>query len=380
MGDFNCSCKPSEKCGRKKLTTYELKYLGEFMMKGGLEDAPSTGFHFTWNKGSLWTKLDQVLNNQAWHMMGSSCLAIFLPMEPFSDHCPVVVSVLQKGEGGCRPFKFFNMWLKHPDLKEIVTKSWEMVVTGSDRYVLCFKLKALKRLKQGEYGGISAKATKSNADFKEAMDQSLIKLGNDFLKEQVTLLRKKNTFEKAEISFFRQRAKCTHLVEADKGISWLKVKTKSPGFKYHPKCRSNRITHTAFADDLMLYSRGDISSVSFVMECLKNLEECLGLMVSPTKSNIFLARVRGIVWERILEGIRFEEGVFPVRYLGIPLVPMKVSVVEFSPFLEAIGNYLQKWKPESFHLCGKVELIRITLSEELKLFGCIFSHAHDRSK
>ncbi|GAA0149101.1 hypothetical protein LIER_08364 [Lithospermum erythrorhizon] len=61
------------------------------------------------------------------------------------------------------------------------------------------------------------------------------------------------------------------------------------------------------------------------MECLRNLEECLGLMVSPTKSNIFLAGVRGIVRERILEGIGFEEGVFPVRYLGIPLVPMKVS-------------------------------------------------------
>ncbi|GAA0149102.1 hypothetical protein LIER_08365 [Lithospermum erythrorhizon] len=113
------------------------------------------------------------------------------------------------------------MWLKHPDLKEIVTKSWEMVVTGSDRYVLCFKLNALKRLNQGEYGGISSKATKSNEDFKEAMDQSLIKLGNDFLKEQVTLLRKKNTLDKAEISFFRQRAKCTHLVKADKDLEIL---------------------------------------------------------------------------------------------------------------------------------------------------------------
>ncbi|GAA0185139.1 hypothetical protein LIER_32427 [Lithospermum erythrorhizon] len=116
----------------------------------------------------------------------------------------------------------------------------------------------------------------------------------------------------------------------------LKEKAKYPYFKYHPKCRANCITHIGFADDLMLYSRGDIASIGVLMECLNKLEECSWLMVSSANSNIFLAGVKGIVRDKILEGIGFEEGKFPVRYLGIPLSPMKVSVAEFSPFLEVL--------------------------------------------
>lgn len=35
----------------------------------------------------------------------------------------------------------------------------------------------------------------------------------------------------------------------------LKAKTQLPDFNYHPKCKTERIPHLAFADDLLLFSR-----------------------------------------------------------------------------------------------------------------------------
>ncbi|KAG9154542.1 hypothetical protein Leryth_014983 [Lithospermum erythrorhizon] len=177
LWDFNCYLKPCEKKGGKKLLAYELKDLGECMRICGLVDAPSTGLKFSWTNGSLWTKLDRVLMNDVWHRKGLMCLANFLPMLLSSDHCQVVTSVLHKREEGSRPFKFFNMWLKHSDFKETLTTSWGMVVNRSDQYILCLKLKALKRplkkLNKRVLGGILGKVSKVRTEFQEVVDLAI---------------------------------------------------------------------------------------------------------------------------------------------------------------------------------------------------------------
>ncbi|GAA0157719.1 hypothetical protein LIER_14924 [Lithospermum erythrorhizon] len=99
----------------------------------------------------------------------------------------------------------------------------------------------------------------------------------------------------------------------------------SPGFSFHLMCAEVGITHIAFADDLMLFSRGDISSVDILMDCLSYLESCSGLAVSPAKSSVYLAGMRGPKRDAILARVGFREGTFPVWYLGIPLNPSKLS-------------------------------------------------------
>jgi len=41
----------------------------------------------------------------------------------------------------------------------------------------------------------------------------------------------------------------------------LNLASLHPAFHYHPKCRVHGIHHLAFADDILLLSRGDLSSV-----------------------------------------------------------------------------------------------------------------------
>ncbi|XP_019150673.1 PREDICTED: uncharacterized protein LOC109147524 [Ipomoea nil] len=91
----------------------------------------------------------------------------------------------------------------------------------------------------------------------------------------------------------------------------LKAKTASPMFKFHPRCSNLRISHLAFADDLMLFCRGDVSSVGIMMNALNELEGTSGLAISATKSKLFCAGVRDD-----LSFTRIPNGTLPVRYLG----------------------------------------------------------------
>lgn len=60
----------------------------------------------------------------------------------------------------------------------------------------------------------------------------------------------------------------------------LKVATDNSEFNYHPKCGPLKITHLAFADDLMLFSRADVISVCILMECLAKFGDSSGLRMN----------------------------------------------------------------------------------------------------
>ncbi|KAG9145698.1 hypothetical protein Leryth_024858 [Lithospermum erythrorhizon] len=115
---------------------------------------------------------------------------------------------------------------------------------------------------------------------------------------------------------------------------------------------------TLLKDDLMLFSYGDMASVDVLMICLETFEGVSGLSLNPTKSSIFLAGVKDNRKRSILERVGFPEGTFPVCYLGIPLAPTSVSVKDFSPFTDAIDQFIQKWGHHTLSYAGKVELLR----------------------
>lgn len=71
----------------------------------------------------------------------------------------------------------------------------------------------------------------------------------------------------------------------------LKCMSTSPAFGFHPKCKHLNITHLAFADDLLLFSRGDVRSVSMLMNCLNKFGDTAGLRINSQKSNIYLSGV-----------------------------------------------------------------------------------------
>ncbi|XP_057954024.1 uncharacterized protein LOC131148326 [Malania oleifera] len=116
----------------------------------------------------------------------------------------------------------------------------------------------------------------------------------------------------------------------------LKSLKGCPEFRFHPKCGVLKIIHLAFADDLILFARGNVSSVKKVMVCLEMFFECLGLRASIMKFNLYCACVFGSALEDIESLTGFSTGEFSFRYLGNPLASTGLNTMHFSPLLNRI--------------------------------------------
>lgn len=56
-------------------------------------------------------------------------------------------------------------------------------------------------------------------------------------------------------------------------------------------CEVVGITHLAYVDDLLLFARGDESTITLMVDYLKDFGDVVGLRPNLNKSNIYFARV-----------------------------------------------------------------------------------------
>ncbi|XP_074298000.1 uncharacterized protein LOC141628800 [Silene latifolia] len=108
------------------------------------------------------------------------------------------------------------------------------------------------------------------------------------------------------------------------------------GLSYHPKCVKLDLTHLIFADDLLVFVRGDLPSVMAVKHCLDEFSSFSGLTSNTSKTNIYFTGVSSGVKVEILHATGFVEGSFPFKYLGTPLHSSRLTRDLFQPLLAKI--------------------------------------------
>ncbi|GAA0159054.1 hypothetical protein LIER_38782 [Lithospermum erythrorhizon] len=183
--------------------------------------------------------------------LGLMCTIEFLPMEPTSNHCPVLAKVVSQPQRGSYSFKFYNMWLTHPSFAQVRDSIWGHEIWGTAQYVLCGKLKLLKKplrkLNKDQFGGIFDKASRVKEVFKDVIILQMAIPDDSTLKVEVRVLRERAKFlMQAERSFFWQKARCTHLVEGDRSTKYfhamVKKNKQKNSISYLVKGDGNRTT------------------------------------------------------------------------------------------------------------------------------------------
>ncbi|XP_074291403.1 uncharacterized protein LOC141618194 [Silene latifolia] len=67
----------------------------------------------------------------------------------------------------------------------------------------------------------------------------------------------------------------------------LMSSTSAMEFKFHPLCSSMRLSHLMFADDLLLFSKGDAPSMMTIIRTFSTFSATSGLKMSKGKSNAY---------------------------------------------------------------------------------------------
>ena len=109
-------------------------------------------------------------------------------------------------------------------------------------------------------------------------------------------------------------------------------------FDYHWRCKKTKLTHLCFADDLMFFYGGSLHSVELLHFALQEFCSISGLMPNKEKSSIFIAGSNQRYMESVREIFQFPLGELPIRYLGVPLISTKLTIVHCKPLVDALTS------------------------------------------
>ncbi|GAB2276072.1 hypothetical protein Dimus_039168 [Dionaea muscipula] len=132
-------------------------------------------------------------------------------------------------------------------------------------------------------------------------------------------------------------------------------------FRFHWRCDRLRIVHLCFADDLLVFCRGDVESIDVVRATLSYFRDISGLAPSPAKSSVFFSGVQPVVRREILEILGFAEGTLPGRYLGVPLINTGLTYGDCRPLIDRILARVKSWMCRFLSYTGRAQLVRSVL-------------------
>lgn len=136
----------------------------------------------------------------------------------------------------------------------------------------------------------------------------------------------------------------------------LESKFADGSIGYHPKASEVRISSLAFADDLMIFYDEKVSSLRSINAVLDTFKDLSGLQMNTEKSDVYTAGLEEIDKEDTL-AFGFVNGMFPFRYLGLPLLHRKLRKSDYSPLIDKIAARFDHWATKTLSFAGRLQLI-----------------------
>ncbi|XP_057248008.1 uncharacterized protein LOC130590095 [Beta vulgaris subsp. vulgaris] len=102
------------------------------------------------------------------------------------------------------------------------------------------------------------------------------------------------------------------------------------------------LNHLCFADDVVLFCKGEYKSVHLLLQGINLFAATAGLKASPAKSEFFSCGLNDQEIIRIKESSGFNHGNLPFRYLGVPISTNKLSAADCEKLVEKMIFILPK--------------------------------------
>ncbi|GJW92197.1 retrovirus-related pol polyprotein from transposon TNT 1-94 [Tanacetum coccineum] len=106
----------------------------------------------------------------------------------------------------------------------------------------------------------------------------------------------------------------------------LREINKEPLFQYHFGCKSLKVSHVCFANDLLVMCHGDTTFVGIIKRALDEFSVCFGLHPNHSKSTVFFGSMKEDECSAISVILPFVAGKLPVRYLSVPLILLEICL------------------------------------------------------
>ncbi|CAN1345714.1 Transposon TX1 uncharacterized 149 kDa protein [Linum perenne] len=152
----------------------------------------------------------------------------------------------------------------------------------------------------------------------------------------------------------------------------LDIAGRSQILPYHPQCHKIRLTHLAFADDMMIFTNGSYYGLEVICGILAKFASWSGLRVNPDKCDIFSAGIPEFTLAAMNRLSGFRLGNLPIRYLGLPLIANKLKIKDCDALIQKITKRITGWSARTLSFAGRLQLVNSVLFSLAQYWMSIF--------
>lgn len=124
----------------------------------------------------------------------------------------------------------------------------------------------------------------------------------------------------------------------------------------------NGVAILQYADDTILCLENNLEKARNVKLLLYMYELISGLKINFLKSEVVLINGDDIISREYAEIFNCQVGLFPIKYLGVPVSPSRLHVIDWVPLEDKNKKKLDIWKGGSMSIVGRTTLIDSSLS------------------
>jgi len=132
-------------------------------------------------------------------------------------------------------------------------------------------------------------------------------------------------------------------------------------------------SHIMYADDVMIFCKGKISSVEALIDLFIRYAECSGQCINPAKSTIFSSSISRSRLEHLVNMLGFNSGNLPFNYLGVPIFKGKPKASHLQPIADKIKTKLHSWQAPFLSIAGRALLIKSVIHPMLTHSMAVYS-------
>ncbi|XP_062076508.1 uncharacterized protein LOC133781498 [Humulus lupulus] len=141
----------------------------------------------------------------------------------------------------------------------------------------------------------------------------------------------------------------------------LKKITKDSKFQFHPRCKSLALTHLCFADDLLLFCKGDYVSATLLLRGFKLFSNSSGLKANLGKSAVYGAGMDTYSFDRIVDISGYQKSLLPFKYLGMQICSKMITRADFDCLVDKMTKRIKVWSSRNLSYAGRMVLINFVL-------------------
>ncbi|GJV55853.1 RNA-directed DNA polymerase, eukaryota, reverse transcriptase zinc-binding domain protein [Tanacetum coccineum] len=147
---------------------------------------------------------------------------------------------------------------------------------------------------------------------------------------------------------------------------------ESNEYKFYFRCKELKLSHMCFADDLLVLCKGNKGSLEVIKKTLDEFSQVSGLNPNLGKSIIFFGSIKESDKHELLKILPFKCGKLPVRYLGVPLLAKRLSVMDCKPLIDKVEERINCWRNKTLSYAGRIQLLASVLSSMQTYWASVY--------